>query len=91
MKVVSVLSLGALVGGVLGQTGTTFEPVEFNITEALIENGVDVTAIPELSGLVERSSSKACSAAVSTSSYTLEVTVLLSHYLVYIVETYLRS
>lgn len=43
----------------------TFEPADFNITEALIGNGVDVSALPELASLVERASTTGCSAAVS--------------------------
>jgi hypothetical protein len=60
----TVLSLGALVAAVSAQTGA-FEPADFNITAALIANGVNVSAIPQLSGLVERSSLSACSIAVS--------------------------
>jgi hypothetical protein len=57
------LSLGAIVAVVSAQTGI-FEPVDFNITEALISNGVNVSAIPELSGLVERTALSGCSIAV---------------------------
>lgn len=42
-----------------------FEPANFNITQALIKNGVEVSAIPELAGSVEHFSSKACSLAVN--------------------------
>lgn len=42
-----------------------FEPANFNVTEALIGNGVNVSAIPELSNLVVQSSLKRCSIAVS--------------------------
>jgi hypothetical protein len=42
----------------------TFEAPNFNVTEALIENGVNVSAIPELAGLVVRSSLNGCSIAV---------------------------
>ena len=44
---------------------STFEPADFNVTKALLDNGVNVTAIPGLAELVERSSSSACSIAVS--------------------------
>ena len=55
MKVTQVISIGALTAGALAQSNAnTFEKADFNITEALIGNGVDVSAIPELSGLVER-------------------------------------
>ena len=51
MRTASVASIGALVIGTVAQT-STFEPADFNITKALIDNVVDVSAIPELSGLV---------------------------------------
>ena len=42
------------------------EPVEFNVTQALLDNGIDVLDLP-VSSLVERStaSSSACALAVS--------------------------
>ncbi|PSN64885.1 FAD-binding domain-containing protein [Corynespora cassiicola Philippines] len=40
-----------------------FEPKDFNVTNALIENGIDVAAIPDLAGLLERSAANACSIA----------------------------
>jgi hypothetical protein len=43
-----------------------FESENFNVTEALIAQGVDVSALPQLNGLTERSSDVACSIAVST-------------------------
>ncbi|KAF3052903.1 hypothetical protein E8E11_011465 [Didymella keratinophila] len=55
MKASAIASFGALAAGTLAQANIgIFEPVDFNITEALISNGVDVSAMPELSGLVER-------------------------------------
>ena len=42
----------------------TFEAPDFNVTEALIAQGVDVTSLPGLSGLVGRSSKTACDIAV---------------------------
>ena len=64
MKVTSVVSLSAFVAAGLG---STFEPADFNVTEALTNNGINVSAIPELAGLVERSSLSACSIAVGHS------------------------
>lgn len=46
---------------------TFFEPTEFNATAALIDLGVDVTALPGLDALSTRSSTSSCSIAVSTS------------------------
>lgn len=59
----SFIPLGAFVASVSAQTGA-FEPADFNVTEALIANGVNVSAIPQLSGLVERSALSGCSIAV---------------------------
>jgi hypothetical protein len=64
MKFFEKISLGALAvaAGVTAQDA--FEPADFNVTEALIDNGINVSAIPELAGLVVRSSLKGCSIAV---------------------------
>ncbi|KAH7371561.1 FAD binding domain-containing protein [Pyrenochaeta sp. MPI-SDFR-AT-0127] len=62
MRIPSVVSLGALTAAA---SASTFEPADFNVTEALLDNGVNVSAIPELAGLVERSSLGACSIACS--------------------------
>ncbi|KAF1847782.1 FAD-binding domain-containing protein [Cucurbitaria berberidis CBS 394.84] len=55
------VSIAAFVAGVLSQS--TFEPSDFNITEALLDNGVNISAIPELAPLVERSLISGCSLA----------------------------
>jgi hypothetical protein len=47
----------------------TFEAPDFNVTEALIAQGVNVTALPELAGLVERSSDLACHIAVRSPEF----------------------
>jgi hypothetical protein len=59
----SLASLAAFAAGVLSQT--TFEPSDFNITEALLDNGVNISAIPQLAPFVERSLLSGCSVAVS--------------------------
>jgi hypothetical protein len=41
-----------------------FESVDFNVTEALISQGVNVSALPQLNAITERSSGAACSIAV---------------------------
>jgi hypothetical protein len=61
MKLTGFVSLGAVTAGAWA---SSFEPTDFNVTEALIDNGIDVSSIPELAGLVERSSTGACSIAV---------------------------
>jgi hypothetical protein len=40
------------------------EPLDFNVTEALLDNGINVSAIPDLAGLVVRSSLSGCAIAV---------------------------
>jgi hypothetical protein len=58
----SILTLSA---SVIAQTGSVFEAADFNITEALILNNVNVSAIPELASYLERSLLSGCSTAVS--------------------------
>ncbi|KAL6711710.1 hypothetical protein ACN47E_004644 [Coniothyrium glycines] len=60
MKLTFYLSLSAVT---IGAIASTFEPTDFNVTDALLENGVDLAAIPGLEGLKERSSLSACSIA----------------------------
>jgi hypothetical protein len=68
MKTAYIISLGAFATGALGQAGgAVFEDSAFNVTEALLDIGFNVSAIPELADLSERSSLKACSIAVSLS------------------------
>lgn len=43
------VSVAALLSAALAQS--TFEPSDFNVTEALLENGVDISSIPELAEL----------------------------------------
>jgi hypothetical protein len=64
MRVSLLVPSGTLVAGALAQS--MFEPTNFNVTQALLDKGVDVSSIPQLKGLVERSSSSECSIAVST-------------------------
>ena len=67
MKV--IFQLSALAAFVSAQTGI-FEPADFNVTRALIANGVNVSAIPELAALTERSLLSECSIAVSFRNHT---------------------
>lgn len=47
MRAFSIVSLGAtFVGTALAQT--TFEPVDFNATEALLQNGIDASLLANL-------------------------------------------
>lgn len=65
-KIISIAVVTALAAQAFGQADVTFEAPDFNVTQALIDNGVDVSTIPELSGLVERTLDLApCSIAVS--------------------------
>lgn len=65
MRSVGKIICGTLAAAVGVSAQDTFEAPEFNVTEALIKNGVNVSAIPELAGLVVRSSVSGCSIAVS--------------------------
>lgn len=48
---------------------SVFEPAEFNVTSALIANGVDVSAVPYLAGLDTGSpTTELCATAVSSGS-----------------------
>ena len=63
MKLFSVAAIAALTASSVAQD--SFETPDFNVTEALVEQGVNISTLPELAGLVERSSNLACSIAVS--------------------------
>jgi hypothetical protein len=64
MRVSTFFPAFALVARIHAQTGE-FETPDFNITEALIANGINVSALPELAPLVERTLLSGCSIAVS--------------------------
>jgi hypothetical protein len=53
-----------------------FEPADFNVTEALLENGVNVSAIPEFSGLGGRARSVVSGCEV-TVSYHIPTTIIV--------------
>lgn len=63
MRNIGLAVLAALAAGYVAQD--SFEAPDFDITNALLEQGVNVSALPELAGLVERSSDLPCSIAVS--------------------------
>jgi hypothetical protein len=63
MRVTSLVSLGLMPTAIIAQD--VFEPADFNVTEALLDNGVNVSAIPELSGLGARSLLSGCAITVS--------------------------
>jgi len=65
MKFVEKVMCGTLAVMVGASAQDTFEAPDFNVTEALIQNGVNVSAMPELAGLAIRSSLSGCSIAVS--------------------------
>ncbi|KAF1924723.1 FAD binding domain-containing protein [Didymella exigua CBS 183.55] len=44
----------------------SFEPANFNITKALLDNGVEASAIPKISDLADRSAFSGCSAACAS-------------------------
>jgi hypothetical protein len=64
----SLVLIAAFVARALSQD--LFEPVDFNITRALLDNGVNVSAIPELTHITKRDALSGCSIAVS---YTVQI------------------
>jgi ABC-type proline/glycine betaine transport system permease subunit len=64
MRFIEKVVCGTLAVAVGITAQEVFEAPDFNVTEALIENGVNVSAIPELAGLAVRSSLSGCSIAV---------------------------
>ncbi|KAI4711693.1 hypothetical protein J4E89_003134 [Alternaria sp. Ai002NY15] len=65
MKALFLAISGALAGNAVAQDA--FEPTDFNVTEALFANGVNVSALPDLAALLEkRSLSSPCIAACSS-------------------------
>lgn len=58
--------LGLAASGVGSAQGEVFEPSDFNIIEALADQGVNVSALPELAGLEQQSSTAGCSIACNS-------------------------
>lgn len=69
MKVTCFVPIAALAAGVGAQaSGAVFEPQDFNITAALENLGVDVSALPEPANTLNaRASDAQCSHAVGSS------------------------
>ena len=65
MKLIAAIACGTVAATVRVSAQDTFEAPDFNVTEALIQNGVNVSAMPELAQLATRSSLSGCSVAVS--------------------------
>ncbi|KAF2641900.1 FAD-binding domain-containing protein [Massarina eburnea CBS 473.64] len=67
MRATFVVLLSALLAGGLAQSDAeAFEPANFNVSAALLDIGVHVSAIPELAGLENRSSLSACEIACAS-------------------------
>ncbi|KAF1954780.1 FAD-binding domain-containing protein [Byssothecium circinans] len=67
MRTALIVSLSALVAGGLAQSNAeVFEPANFDVSAALLSVGVNVSAIPELAGLQQRSSLSACKIACAS-------------------------
>jgi hypothetical protein len=81
MRTYSLSAIFALSTGVIAQAGDVFEALDFNITEALIHNGVNISAIPELGNFVERTLLSGCSTAVSQLSTQPRFIIFANHYL----------
>jgi hypothetical protein len=60
-----IMRLVLLASFVASVASQAFESADFNVMEALIAQGVNITALPQLSELVERSSDVGCKVAVS--------------------------
>ena len=65
MRASSFLSSFGFAATVVYAQTDEFEAPDFNITEALIANGINVSALPELAPLIDRSPLGGCSIAVS--------------------------
>lgn len=59
----ATVSYAALIAGVLAQD--VIEPASFNVTQALLDNGVDASVLPDPASLSGRSTLSGCAAAVS--------------------------
>ena len=81
MKVSFLASFGALAASATAQDA--FEPFDFNVTEAVVANGVNVSALPALAALAalaeKRSPSSPCTAAVRNLSLHLARTCQLTN------------
>lgn len=65
MNFMRFVSLCALTSGAFAlTTDSSFEPPNFNVTAALVANGVNPEFIPDSTALTERSSLGACNVAV---------------------------
>jgi len=63
MRVSSVALFGSLSAATIAQD--VIEPADFNVTQALLENGVDPSDLPDVTALTKRSLFSGCSLAVS--------------------------
>ncbi|KAH5432499.1 hypothetical protein HBI47_097900 [Parastagonospora nodorum] len=64
------LSGGILLGASIAvASADPFEPPDFNVTDALIKNGIDISSVPGLAGLVGRSSNNGCSVACNSLNF----------------------
>lgn len=65
MKARFFVSLGAIAAGGQGNAQEVVEPADFNITNALIANGVDASVIPDITSASDnRSLFEPCATAV---------------------------
>ncbi|KAH7068016.1 hypothetical protein BKA63DRAFT_104049 [Paraphoma chrysanthemicola] len=64
MRVPTTVLLGLMPVGIISQE--VFEPADFNVTDALLDNGVNVSTMPDLAGLAERSLVSGCAVACTS-------------------------
>jgi hypothetical protein len=69
MRASSIVLSAFVPAGIFGQN--VFEPADFNVTEALLDNGVNVLDIPDLAESTKRSLLSGCSIAVSSYHHNL--------------------
>lgn len=63
MRISPIAFLGFLQAAIFGQE--LFEPADFNVTQALLDNGVELSALPDEAGHATQSQLIGCSLAVS--------------------------
>ncbi|KAF1847683.1 FAD-binding domain-containing protein [Cucurbitaria berberidis CBS 394.84] len=68
MRISPIATLGFTPAGIWAQD--VFEPPNFNVTQALLDHGVNVSVIPDVAGLAGRSLSSGCSLACKSLNLT---------------------
>jgi hypothetical protein len=64
MRLFASIAFLGFTANTIAANSEAFEPLELNITNALIENGVDVSTMPTLADVVTRSPVRSCALVV---------------------------